>query len=99
MQNVVCFVVGIFFFFKVKTKMGLKNLASFLTRKFQECFKQWQHPEIGGPGSKGDHLARSLGEGTDAFLSFCYVPDTLHTLSQLPEIIFGIRPVYKKIHK
>ena len=25
-----------------------------------------------------------------------HVPDTLHTLSQLPEIIFGIRPFYKK---
>ena len=24
------------------------------------------------------------------------MPDTLHTLSQLPEIIFGIRLVYKK---
>lgn len=41
-------------------------------------------------------LAEGQGKRIDALLSCYYVPSALHTLSQLPEIIFAVKLVYKK---
>lgn len=53
----------------------------------------------GGLGPTATTLTERRGKEMDALLSHYYVPGTLHALSQLPEITFGISLVYKKIHK
>lgn len=50
------------------------------------------------PSNRGlvlsDRSDRRAAEGSEALLSHCYVPGSLHTLWQLTEVIFGVRPIY-----
>lgn len=90
----VCFVVGIFFL-RLKTRSD-SRIEPVFSQGSSRSVASVVAPDNGERGSRATTLTEEQRKGMEALLSRYYVPGTL---SQLPKIIFGIKPVYKKIHK